>query len=89
LLLLSLFRIRHGFAALGRMRRPPYVAFALIYCGLFIVGLSTLAHFGLLARERVQLFPLYALVFCIPAREKEPEDRVERPRDAELARAAV
>jgi hypothetical protein len=85
LLLFSLYRIRHGFAALGSMRRQPYVAFAFIYTGLLIVGFSALANFGLLARERVQLLPLYLLLFCIPAREKRAENKVERQREHQFA----
>ncbi|MGH2817497.1 MAG: hypothetical protein ACRDJS_03425 [Actinomycetota bacterium] len=84
LLLFSLFRLRHGLAAVGSLRRRPYVAFALLYSCLFIVAFSTLANFGLLARERVQLVPLYLLLFCIPAREKRPEKHGERPREAQL-----
>jgi hypothetical protein len=84
LLLFSLVRIRSGFAALGSMRRQPYVAFALLYCGLFIVAFSALANFGLLARERVMLLPLYLVLFCIPSRGKRPEeDRAERPHEAQ------
>jgi hypothetical protein len=87
LLLFSLYRLRYGLAALGSMRRRPYVAFALIYSGLFIVAFSTLANFGLLARERVMLLPLYLLLFCVPAREKRAEkqiEQIERPREAQL-----
>jgi hypothetical protein len=84
LLLFSLVRIRSGFAALGSMRRQPYVAFAFLYCGLFIVAFSALANFGLLARERVMLLPLYLVLFCIPSRGKRPEeDRAERPHEAQ------
>jgi hypothetical protein len=86
LLLFSLIKIRSGFAALGSMRRRPYVAFAFVYAGLFIVGFSTLANFGLIARERVQLLPLYLLFFCIPSRGKQ-ENRVERPHEAQLVRS--
>jgi hypothetical protein len=83
LLLFSLARIRSGFAALGSMRRQPYVAFALLYCGLFIVAFSALANFGLLARERVMLLPLYLVLFCIPSRGKRPENRPERLHEAQ------
>jgi hypothetical protein len=84
LLLFSLVRFRHGLSALGSMRRRPYVAFALIYSCLFIVAFSTLANFGLLARERVMLLPLYLLLFCIPAREKRSDKQIEGPREAQL-----
>jgi hypothetical protein len=84
LLLFSLYRLRHGLSAVGSMRRRPYVAFSLVYTGLFIIAFSTLANFGLLARERVMLLPLYLLLFCIPARQKRSEKQIERPREAQL-----
>jgi hypothetical protein len=71
LLLFTLVRIPWGFAALGSMRRQPYVAFAFAYSAMFIVAFSAFANFGLLARERVQLLPFYVLFLCIPPRRKE------------------
>jgi hypothetical protein len=66
LLVLSLIRIRWIIAALRSVRRQPYVAFAAAYAGVFILAFSSFANFGLLARERVQLFPLYLVLLTIP-----------------------
>lgn len=66
LLLLAMVRFRWGFAALASIRRQPYVAFALIYTGLFVVAFSSLANFGLLARERVQVLPLFLVLISVP-----------------------
>jgi hypothetical protein len=42
---------------------------------MFIVGFSAVANFGLLARERVQLLPLFLVLLTIPppdVRDAEP-----------------
>jgi hypothetical protein len=65
LMLICLVRFRWGFAALGSLRSQPYVVFCLVYSALFIVGFSSFANFGLLARERVQLYPLFLVLFSI------------------------
>jgi hypothetical protein len=74
LLALAFFRIPWVVAAIKSMRRQPYVAFAFVYTGLFIVAFSSFANFGLLARERVQLFPLYLVLLSIP-----PPSKREQP----------
>ncbi|HXF72487.1 MAG TPA: hypothetical protein VNO79_07765, partial [Actinomycetota bacterium] len=82
LLLLCLFRYRWGLAALRSMRRQPYAAFAAAYSLGFILAFSSVANFGLLARERVQLLPLFLALVCVP-----PPGERARP-VAEPARAA-
>jgi hypothetical protein len=72
LLLLSLVRLPWAMAALRSWRRQPYVVFALAYVGMFVVAFSTVANFGLLARQRVQLLPMYLVLFSIPP-QKEAE----------------
>lgn len=68
LLLLTLFRLPQIFGALRMSRRRPYVLMAFVFTGLFIVGFSSIANFGLLARERVQLLPLFfVLLTAAPA----------------------
>jgi hypothetical protein len=67
LLVLCLLRMRWMWAAVLRsVRRQPYVVFCLVYTGLFIVAYSSFANFGLLARQRVQLYPLFLVLFSIP-----------------------
>jgi hypothetical protein len=66
LLLLCLARFRWGLAALRSLREQPYVVFCLVFSVLFIVGYSSYANFGLLARQRVQVYPLFLVLFSIP-----------------------
>jgi len=68
LLVLTILRIRWAWGAFRSARRQPYVAFAVVYSALFAVGFSGVANFGLLSRERVQLLPLYLVLFSIPPR---------------------
>ena len=77
LLLLSLIRCRWLLAALRSIRRRAYVAVALTYTGLFILGFSSFGNFGILARERVQLLPLFLVMVAIPLRQSgtEPTER--------------
>jgi hypothetical protein len=78
LLGLALWRLPWAIAALRSMRRQPYVVFAAAYAGLFILAFSSFANFGLLARERVQLFPLFLVFLSIPSRRKANEDAEAR-----------
>lgn len=66
LLLLTLIRLRWVGAAVRRLRREPYAAFAFAYVLLFVVAFSGVANFGILARQRVQLLPLYLFLLSIP-----------------------
>jgi hypothetical protein len=66
LLILCLLRVRWIWAALRSLRRQPYVVFCFVYSGLFIVAYSSFANFGLLARQRVQLYPLFLVLLSIP-----------------------
>ena len=75
LLLFSVVRYKWILAAIGSIRRQPYVAFAIGYTGLFIVAFSSVANFGLLARERTQLLPFFLVLLTIPppsVRDREP-----------------
>lgn len=49
-------------AAPRLLRSHPYLVFALVYAILFVIGFSSFGNFGILTRQRVQLFPV-ALVF--------------------------
>jgi cell division septum initiation protein DivIVA len=82
LLLLSLVRIRWAIAAVGSWRRQPYVVFALLFAGMFVIAFSGVANFGLLARERVQLLPFYLVLFSIPPRKEQAMTNELRRRGA-------
>jgi hypothetical protein len=67
LLLISLFRWRSIMAGLLSIRRQPYLAFAFAYTGLMILALSSIANFGILARQRIQLLPILLVLLCVDA----------------------
>jgi hypothetical protein len=91
LLLFSLKRLPWILAALKRLRREPYIAQAIVYTLLFVIAFSSLPNFGLLARQRVQLYPFYFVLLCIPPVKKRREEAQEhniRP-DAHRSTPAV
>jgi hypothetical protein len=47
--------------------RTPYLAFASVYSLLFMLAFSSFGNFGILARQRAQLFPLVLVVLALPA----------------------
>jgi hypothetical protein len=77
LLVLTVVRIPWILSALRSVRRQPYVAFAIVYSGAFIVAFSGIANFGLLARQRVQLLPLYLVLLAIPPPRRDDHRRDE------------
>lgn len=44
----------------------PYVALVAIFVLLFCFAFSSLGNFGILARQRTQVFPFLAVLLCIP-----------------------
>lgn len=50
------------------VREAPYVAMVLVFALLFIVAFSSIANFGILARQRVQLLPLLFVLASLPTR---------------------
>ncbi len=66
-LLVLAWRSRHRLLAIPRLlRRVPYVAFAAAYTVGFIFAFSTFGNFGILARQRVQLFPFALVLLAVP-----------------------
>jgi hypothetical protein len=74
LLILTLLRWRWVVAAVRSLRRQPYIAMALAFTGLFVLAFSGFANFGLLARERAQLLPLFLVLLSVPPVVDEDED---------------
>jgi len=61
-------------AAIRSMRRQPFVAFALVYVAVFTFAFSSVANFGILPRERVQVLPMFlVLLSSPPAKHEEPK----------------
>jgi hypothetical protein len=46
--------------------RTPYVVFALIYTLVFVYAFSTIGNFGILVRQRVQVYPLFFVLLALP-----------------------
>lgn len=44
-------------------RQEPWIAFLLLYCAIMILALTSLANFGLLARQRVMFLPFFLMLF--------------------------
>lgn len=59
-------------AALTRGRSQPFVLFASAYSLIFCLAFSNFGNFGILARQRVQLFPfVFVLLAFVPARSEQ------------------
>ena len=69
LMLWCVWRWRWIWSAIRSIRRQPYVAMAIAYVGVFVFGFSSIANFGLLARQRVQMLPFLFVLLAIPPRE--------------------
>ena len=77
LLLICVVRFSWILAAIGSVRRQPYVLFAMIFTAVFIVAFSSIANFGILARERVQVLPFLLVLLSIPPRVAVPGHDIE------------
>ena len=51
----------------GRLRKQPYVTFCLTYTVLFCLVFSAFQNFGILARERVMVYPFVLVLLALPA----------------------
>lgn len=61
------WRCRDRLRALPRLlRTEPYIAFAVSYTLLFVVAFSSFANFGILTRQRVQVFPFVLVLLALP-----------------------
>jgi hypothetical protein len=54
-------------AAIKVSYRQGYVAFCAMYSLLFVVAFSAISNFGIISRERVQLYPFVIVLICLPA----------------------
>ena len=52
------------------MRRSPYLAFCVSYVLLFVVAFSSFGNFGILTRQRVQVFPFFLVLLAVPLAAK-------------------
>lgn len=78
LLGLCVRRRRSIVTALAGARSQPYVLFALTFSVVFCLAFSSFGNFGILARQRVQLFPFVFTLLAVDARRSEELDIAER-----------
>lgn len=78
-LLLALFvRLRRNVAtSVTQGRSQPFVVFALTYTVVFCLAFSSFGNFGILARQRVQLFPFVFVLLAFERRRSEQLDVAE------------
>ena len=62
-----------------RLRKQPYIAYCLTYAILFCFMFSAFQNFGILARQRVLVFPLMLAFFALPLATEGPR-RTQRRR---------
>ena len=84
---LMLLSWRQLWALPKTMMRQPYVLYCLVFTLAFIVAFSSFNNFGILVRQRAQLFPFFLVLLTplgLSAQSEEvtesPARRVPRPR---------
>ena len=60
------------------LRRWPYFAFCTAYLFLFVFAFSSIANFGILARQRVQVLPMIFAIAALPLAVDEVKKRRRR-----------
>jgi len=50
----------------GHAVRRPYVAFAVTYSALFVLAFSAIGNFGILVRQRTQVYPFVIVAVALP-----------------------
>jgi hypothetical protein len=86
LLCLTVARRRGVWQALRHPRRRPYVAFVVVYSLLFVFAFSSIANFGILARERTQVLPFFLVLLAVPAARRAPEQAQPNDRRVDAGR---
>jgi hypothetical protein len=60
--------------------RSPYIAFSVVFASAFVFAFSTIANFGILARERTQVLPVLFVLMSIAPRVRDDGRRPRRAR---------
>lgn len=81
LLVMVVLRRREIWQGLRRLRVSPLLAFALVFTGVFIYAYTGITNFGVLARQRVQVYPFVAIVLAVvrPGERKSSPHAVAAP----------
>jgi hypothetical protein len=80
LAVLMLVRFRWVMAAIGSIRRQPYVAFLVAFLAGGVLVLASVANFGILARQRTLILPALVVLVSIPPPVRGSEGRRRVPR---------
>jgi hypothetical protein len=67
MLVLLVVSVRRVGRALRNSLRNPYLTFVVLYVATFVLAFSSIANFGILARERVQVLPMFFVLLCVAA----------------------
>lgn len=58
----------------GLLFRVPFVAYCLAYTAMFIFAFSSIGNFGIMTRQRTQVFPFVLVLLCLPMRRIDDGD---------------
>ena len=50
-----------------RLRGQPYLTYALVYFLLWVLAFGVISNFGILARQRTQMYPFYFALLSVTA----------------------
>lgn len=67
LLAFACWRFRSLGTFLRRLRRVPYLLASAVFILGFVWGFSSFGNFGILVRQRVQVYPFLLVALCLPA----------------------
>lgn len=76
---LFLWNLRSVGRAVRSLLTQPFVAMVVAYTFLFVVAFSAVSNFGILARQRTQLYPLAMVLLTIPPAVTAGRDRTLGP----------
>jgi hypothetical protein len=79
LLFLCVRRAKRIWAAIRSMRDVPFIAFSIATTIGLIIALSSFSNFGILARQRVLLYPFLFVVLAVPGRLRGRETEASPP----------
>jgi len=89
LIVLMLASYRRLAALPTKAGRQPLVLYAMSYVLAFVFAFSSIGNFGILARQRIQVLPIFMMLLCLPAVGQAVAKQRKAPRfSAERRRAA-
>ncbi|MDQ1519420.1 MAG: hypothetical protein QOI55_493, partial [Actinomycetota bacterium] len=60
-------------------RNYPLISYAVGFIVLFVIAFSAFSNFGILARQRTQVLPLYLVLLALPPRHRRTKRTVSDP----------